>query len=70
MASYIFDYMIRSNSNYGYMNVNNLYNFIYEIIEIQENEEDKERILKKMKIQVGLRFYNNYISYCNRKGIL
>lgn len=67
--NYVLDYLISSKTNYAYQNMNNIYNFVYEIIEMQETPEKKQRIIIMIKKEIGLTFLNNYNSYCLRKGL-
>lgn len=67
--NYALDYLIRNNSNYAYMNVNNIYNFVYDILNTCKNEEEREEIMKKIKLQIGMSFYSGYVQYCSKKGL-
>ena len=71
MSSYIFDYVCKNTntSNYKYQNMNNIYNFIYEISEGKTEEEIKE-LNNKIKKNIGMTFYNDYRSYLFRKGLM
>lgn len=66
----LLDYIVSNNTNYAYLNTNNIYNFIYEIIKKCESDEEKEEIKSLIKLHIGMSFYNNFISYCSRKGLL
>lgn len=69
MASYLIDYFIKNNSNYAYTNMCNLYNFIYDLVDMHEDPEDKDKILNMVKKNLGMSIYSGYISYSNRKGL-
>ncbi len=67
MSSYIFDYLLKNNfTNYKYQNMNNVYNFIYDIT----NENNEEEIEKAIKKNIGLTFYEDYKTYLFRKNLI
>lgn len=55
--------------NWSCINVNNIYNLLINIME-DMNEHEQKKILDKIKMYVGISFYNDYKMYCCRKGIL
>lgn len=63
--NYITDYFYE-NSTYKIQNVNNIFNFIIEILKISD-EETKKKIIEIMKIQIGMTFTNNFKMYLFRK---
>jgi len=68
--NYLIDYVVgNSKSPYGYQNLNNVYNFIYDMILIENNDEYKRRVLILVKKNIGITFYNNFISYCIKKEL-
>lgn len=68
--NYVFDYMIRSNSNYAYTNVCNIYNFIYDIIKLQETDEGKDKIYELVRKNLGMTVYNDMKAYFIRKSMI
>ena len=68
MYSYIASYIL-GNSNYKIQNINNIYNFIICMLDNKKNEERQE-ILKQIKINIGMNFYNDFkIYYYNKLNI-
>ena len=68
MYSYIASYIL-GNSNYKIQNINNIYNFIICMLDNKKNEERQE-ILKLIKINIGMNFYNDFkIYYYNKLNI-
>lgn len=64
LVKFIFD-----KSNYSLQNRINLYNFCVDVIQINNDEEYKKKILKLIKKNIGLSFYNELIQYCIRKDL-
>ena len=50
-------------------NINNIYNFIYDIIKMENNEEYKKKVITHIKKNIGITFYNDFISYCIKKNL-
>lgn len=65
MYNYLLSYVL-SSTNYKIQNTNNIYNFIISII----TKDNKEEIIKQIKINIGLSFYNEFkIYYYNKLNI-
>ena len=65
MYNYILSYVL-SSSNYKIQNTNNIYNFIISIM----TENNKQEIIKQIKINIGLSFYNDFkIYYYNKLNV-
>ena len=55
-------------TNYKMTNQNNLYNFIINIIEKEEDDENKIKfVLSSIKINIGMVFYTSFMSYVYKK---
>ena len=52
-----------SNSNYGVTNMHNLYNFIISVMDIMENEEQKQELMDSLILHLGRSFYKDFRSY-------
>ena len=63
---YIINYF-NSSTNYGIQNKSNSYNLIYDII---RSSEDKDNIIILIKKNMGLTFYNDFVSYAIRKNLI
>lgn len=50
-------------------NMNNIYNFIYDIIKMENDEEYEERVLIQIKKNIGVTFYNDFMAYCIKKNL-
>lgn len=57
-----------SYTNYGLVNKINIYNFVLAIIDVYENDEVAiKRILKFIRIHIGITFYDGFLTYVRRK---
>jgi hypothetical protein len=59
-----------SQTNYGILNKNNVYNFILSVmdkIKDDENNGTKKQILIDIKIYIGLSFHNSFLNYVRKK---
>lgn len=65
MWSYIFEYL-NSSSNYSIENTSNLFNCLYQILLLVDKDKQKE-IIEIMKIQIGLKFVDQFKQYIFRK---
>lgn len=59
----------KSKSPYGWVNLSNIYNLLFDLIDEQTNEEAKERIKSSIRKNIGLEFFNNFQAYCIRKSL-
>ena len=66
--NYLIDYLTH-NTGYKMQNINNIYNFIYDIIKMENNEEYKKKVITHIKKNIGITFYNDFISYCIKKNL-
>jgi hypothetical protein len=66
--NYLFDYLTH-NMGYKMQNINNIYNFIYDIIKMENNDEYKKNVIKHIKKNIGIKFYNDFIAYCIKKNL-
>lgn len=57
-----------SSTNHRIVNINNIYNFIIDIMK-DGCEDDKLIIIQSIKIHIGLTFYCDFKAYCNKKLI-
>lgn len=64
--NYITSYFM-SKTNYQYVNMPNIFNFIYEIIEMEKEEEKRIMIIHKMKLLLGNQFVEEFKHYLLRK---
>ena len=55
-----------SSTNHRIVNVNNVYNFIIDIMN-SSNYDDRLIIIQSIKIHIGLTFYSDFKAYCNKK---
>jgi len=53
-------------TTYQIMNANNIYNFLIDILN-KADSSTRIEILKSIKIQIGLTFYNNFRMYIFKK---
>ena len=64
------DYILKSfiqYSGYRLQNTSNMYNFMYDIIQLQDNKESKEKIMNLIKQNIGITFYNDFSLYTMKK---
>lgn len=66
--NYFLDYFSKS-AGYKMQNMNNIYNFIYDIIKMENDEEYEERVLIQIKKNIGVTFYNDFMAYCIKKNL-
>lgn len=63
--------VITNNTNYKYLNTNNIYNCLINIYESIIEEENKDKFKNIIKLNIGLSFYNDleiyYIKKFNKK---
>lgn len=65
MLSYITTSIARS-SNYGIMNIDNIYKFNIITMEMLSDDQ-KKKYLENMKLQVGMTFYKEFRGYIFNK---
>lgn len=58
--------ILSSNSNYTMMNMHNTYNFIIVSMDLLP-EENKDKYISNIKLQMGITFYNNLREYIIKK---
>lgn len=58
--------MLSSNSNYTIMNMPNIYNFIIISMDLIP-EDNKEKYISNIKLQLGITFYNGLREYIIKK---
>lgn len=56
-----------SSSNYNITNVVNVYNTLINIIDITPELDNKKKIIKIIKLQLGITFYSSFRDYINHK---
>ena len=59
---------INSVSGYRWQNTSNLYNFIYDVIQMS-NEEDRQIIIESLKKNMGNTVYDEFHYYIVRKKL-
>jgi hypothetical protein len=64
----LFSYMTFS-AGYKMTNINNIYNFIYDMIMIENDDRYKHRVITMIKKNIGMTFYNNFMAYCIKKNL-
>lgn len=62
VASYAFNH-----TNYGIVNTNNIYNHMFHTMESLSDEQN-EKFIENMKIDIGMTFYNNFRIYVLTKS--
>ena len=67
IMNYLLSYMT-SATNYKIQNINNVYNLIYDIIKLCDEEKKKE-IGELIKKDIGMTFYNNFKLYLMKKNL-
>lgn len=63
---YIFRYLT-STSNYKLTNQINVFNFIYDVIQLNPDKSDE--IMAMIKKNIGMEFFRSFESYAFRKGL-
>lgn len=56
-------------AGYKMTNVNNIYNFIYDMIMLENDNEYKKKVVIMIKKNIGMTFYNNFMGYCIKKNL-
>ena len=64
----LMNYMTFS-AGYKMTNVNNIYNFIYDLIMLENEIAYKKKVLILIKKNMGMCFYNNFVSYIIKKNL-
>ncbi len=58
---------VKTVSNYGITNMNNLYNFFLITIENMPDDEQRIKFIKDMKINLGMNIYGQFKAYIFKK---
>lgn len=58
--------IFNSKTNYKYINMPNVFNFIISMLE-NKNNDDRKIIIDKIKINMGMTFYNEFQQYYIKK---
>ena len=65
--NYLLSYGLQNYTNYKYMNMPNLYNFLIYIFDDIEDEKTVVKYVNTIKTQCGLSFYGDFMAYVRRK---
>lgn len=65
--NYLLSYGLKNYTNYRYMNMPNLYNFLIYVFDDIEDETKVIKYINQIKTQCGLSFYGEFMSYVRRK---